>query len=343
MAAENNIESGSESPPIPLTSGELASMWTGYLGDSMANCVLQYFLKKVEDPEVKPLLEHAFGLTSEHLEFKKKLFEQEQFPVPYAFNEADVNLNAPKLFSDGFMLHYLRHMGIAGTTAYSMALASCSRQDIRAFFNHNLRTTAELLNKVTTLLQSKGILPRTPFFPYPDHAEFVQKESWLNGVLGDRRPLNASECTHLYLNIMTNCTGQALMIGFSQGTKSKEVIKYIVRGRDISAKHIEVFSSLLRDDHLPAPMNLAADVSNCTESPFSDKLMLYHTVSLSALGLGNYGAAIAASMRRDLAATYASLSAEIGTYADDGAELLIKNGWMEKMPGAIERNALITV
>ncbi|KRF07158.1 hypothetical protein ASG89_17590 [Paenibacillus sp. Soil766] len=116
-----------------------------------------------------------------------------------------------------------------------------------------------------------------------------------------------------------------------------------MRGRDISSKHIAVFSSLLRDDHLPAPMTWETDISNSKEAPFSEKLMLYHTIFLSTLGLGNYGAAIAANTRRDLSALYLRVLAETGTFADDGAELLIKKKWMEKMPGPIERNALLSV
>lgn len=71
--------------------------------------------------------------------------------------------------------------------------------------------------------------------------------------------------------------------------------------------------------------------------------MLYHTVFLAAVGMGNYGASLAASMRRDLTTVYLRITGEIGTYSDDGAELMIKNDWMEKMPGAIERNALLSL
>ncbi|NOU89146.1 DUF3231 family protein [Paenibacillus sp. LMG 31460] len=328
---------------IQLTSGDIAPLWGGYLSDSMVNCVLKHFLHTVEDGDVKPIIEYALGLTTEHMEFSNKLFKDEKFPIPLAFTEKDVNLNARRLFSDGYMLLYLRHMGIAGIVSYGMALGSCSRQDLRAFFHHNLKTAAELLEKATAILQSKGILPRSPFIPYPDSVEYVHKESWLNGLLGDRRPLNAVEISNLYMNIMKNSIGQALMLGFSQVAKTKEVIEYIVRGRDISSKHVEIFSALLRDDQLPAPTTWETEISNSKESPFSDKLMLYHTVFLAAIGMGNYGASSAASMRRDLITVYIRLTAEIGTYADDGAELMIKNGWMEKIPGAIERNALLSL
>ncbi|MGF7032208.1 hypothetical protein J2T17_003130 [Paenibacillus mucilaginosus] len=327
--------------PIKLTSGELAPLWTGYLGDSMANRVLHYFLRKVEDDEVRPILEYALSLTNEHMTFMDKLFRSEGFPIPVAFTDEDVQPDAPKLFSDGFMLFYLRQMGIGGMTAYSLALASSARLDIRDFYSHNLKTASELYNKTATLLESKGLLIRAPGIPFPDTTEFVQKEGWLNGLMGDRRPLNIIEITHLCMNILTNSLGQALMQGFAQCAKSKALKAYFVRARDIATKHVEVFSSLLRDDHLPAPQTWEAEVSDSVEPPFSDKLMLYHTVSLAGMGIGNYGAAVAGGMRRDLASVYIRLMSEVGTFVDDGGELLIRNEWMEKIPGAVERDALI--
>lgn len=326
---------------IRLTSSEISPIWSGYLADSMANCVLRYFLNTVEDAEIKPVIEYALGLTEEHIGFKNKLFQNEGFPIPHAFTDEDVNIHAPRLFSDGFMLRYLRQMGVSGVGTYSLALGSSARLDIREFFNHNLKTAAELLNKATTLLESKGLFKRAPYIEYPETVEYVHKESWLNGVLGDRRPLNAAEITNLHLNTETNILGKALMMGFAQVAKSEEVIHLLVRGRDIATKHTEVLSSLLRDDNLPAPATLETEVSNSTEAPFSDKVMLFHTASLCAMGIGDYGMAIATSVRRDLSTTYLRLSAETGTYAYDCTGLMIKNQWMEKMPGAIERDALL--
>ncbi|MFC7064149.1 DUF3231 family protein [Halobacillus seohaensis] len=325
---------------IQLVSSEVAPIWGGYIADSMANCVLQYFLNTVEDQEIRSIVEYGLGLTDEHIQFKNKLFENENFPIPDGFSDEDVDIKAPKLFSDIFILLYLRKMGISGVSTYSLALGSCARIDIREFFNHNLKTAAELLDKATTLLESKGIFIRAPYIEYPGKVEYVHKEGWMKGFFGDRRPLNAAEITHLYLNTTTNTLGKSLMIGFSQVAKSNEVKKHVLRGRDIATKHIEVFSSLLRDDNLPAAEIWDVGVTSSTTAPFSDKLMLFHTLSLCQTGLGNYGLAIAASPRRDLAANYIRLTAEIGTFSDDCAELMIRNHWLEKMPGAIERDAI---
>jgi len=306
----------------------------------MSKCVLTYFIRTVEDTEIREVLEYAHGLTVEHLTFITDMFANEGIPVPHAFSSEDVNGEAPKLFSDTLMLHYLRQMGIGGMSSYAVALAGSTRPDLRDFFTHNLKTAAELFNKATTLLVRKGLLPKAPRVYPPDSTEWVQKEGWLKGMFGDRRPLNAVEITHLYLNSITNSIGKALMAGFAQTCPRRDIADYFLRARDISAKHIEVFGSLLRDDQLPAPQSLDAEVTPSTAAPFSDRLMLFHTLLLSTVGIGNYGMAVGASGRRDISACYVRLTAEVVTFVDDGAELMIREGWMEKIPGAVERDAL---
>ncbi|MCC3355683.1 DUF3231 family protein [Bacillus sp. REN16] len=50
---------------------------------------------------------------------------------------------------------------------------------------------------------------------------------------------------------------------------------------------------------------------------------------------------MAASPRRDLALKYASLIPEISLYAEDGAKIMIKHGWLELPPQADDREKLI--
>lgn len=328
---------------IPLVSSEIAPLWSGYLGDSMANKVLRYFLHVVKDVEVKAVLEYALSLTEEHLTFKRQLFEAEGFPIPVAFTDEDYNPNAPRLYSDSFMLMYLRQMGLAGVAAYSVAQSSSAREDVRLFFSHNLSTASNLLNITTDLLLRKGLYIRAPKVPHPEAAEFVKKESWLNGFFGDKRALTVSEITQLHINTLTNIIGKTLITGFAQVAKSEEVKQFMIRGIELSSDLVDSFQAFLKDAQLPTPMTYDADVTDSKIAPFSDKLMMFHTVMVTAQGLGNIGLALAASPRRDVAATCVRLMAKIGTFADDGAELMIKNGWFEKMPGAVEREALIQV
>lgn len=130
------------------------------------------------------------------------------------------------------------------------------------------------------------------------------------------------------------------MKGLSQVAKIKEVRQYFERGRDIAQKHIEVFSSRLSKEHLPSPMTWDSEVTDSTEAPFSDKLMMFHITALIASGIGQYGVSASTSPRADLATMYTRLSAEIGKYADEGANIMIKNGWMEKPPQSVDHEDL---
>jgi hypothetical protein len=69
--------------------------------------------------------------------------------------------------------------------------------------------------------------------------------------------------------------------------------------------------------------------------------MMFHIALLSATGMGNYGQSMATSTRRDLATHFSRLLAEVGQYAEDGANLQIKHGWMEEPPQSKSRNELI--
>ena len=64
------------------------------------------------------------------------------------------------------------------------------------------------------------------------------------------------------------------------------------------------------------------------------------TTALIAAGIGNYGAAIATSPRRDFGVHYGRLFLEVTEYTEDCANLMIKNGWLEQPPLAPNYKAL---
>jgi len=325
---------------IRLTSAEISQLWSGYMGDSMARQVLRYFWHKAEDAEVKAVLEYALHLTERHLQTLTELFVSESFPVPHGFTDDDANVDAKRLYSDIFFLHYLYNTAKQGLPLYGFALSASARSDVREYFSECIASTTELYNRVVETMLSKGVYIRAPYIPLPESVEYVHKESFLNGLFGDRRPLTSAEITHLHLNIQTNALGKSLISGFAQTARLDEVKAYFLRGKEIAHKQLEVFSSYLRDEELPAPTSWDADVTDSTDAPFSDKLMLFHISGLTAAGFFNYGAAVSTSMRRDLSAAYARLSAEIAAYAEDGVEMIIRHGWLEKIPGNIDRRVL---
>ncbi|WP_260445555.1 DUF3231 family protein [Metabacillus elymi] len=67
---------------------------------------------------------------------------------------------------------------------------------------------------------------------------------------------------------------------------------------------------------------------------------MFHVSAMIAAGIGNYGTAMAASPRKDIAIKYASLIPEISLYAEDGANIMIKNEWLEEPPQTDDRKKL---
>nr|WP_275899693.1 DUF3231 family protein [Bacillus piscicola] len=181
---------------------------------------------------------------------------------------------------------------------------------------------------------------KAPSIPISKEVDFVQKQSFLTGWFGERRPLTASEISNLHGNIQRNELGIATLTGFSQSTKSKAVKDYIVRGIEIAQKHVRLFRSVLDEANVPTPMRSDTMVTEATAAPFSDKLMTFHVTGLITIGISYYSMAITTNARRDLAALYSRLIAEIGLYSEDGANLMIENGWLEEPPRMVDRKEL---
>jgi hypothetical protein len=326
---------------IKLTSAEISQIWGAYMNDSLSSCMLNYFIGIVEDGEIRSIVKYALELSQTRLQKLIQIFNNENLPVPYGFSEKDVNKNAPRLFSDIFLLDYLRQMGMLGMSAYSMSINFSTRSDIYSFFSDGLKEYNDLHKKSTTVSLSKGLYVRAPYISTPEEVDFVKKQSFLTGWLGERRPLTTLEIANLHSNIQRNSLGMATLTGFCQVAESKEVKQYMTRGIDIASKHIKVFSSVLSEDNISAPMGSDTMVTNSTVTTFSDKLMMFHTTAMIALGIGFYGMSMSTSARRDVATHYARLTAEIGLYSEDGANLLIKNGWLEEPPRMVDRDELV--
>jgi uncharacterized membrane protein YtjA (UPF0391 family) len=326
---------------VSLTSGELANLWSQYMNDSLSICVLSHSIKKVQDNDIKEILQFALSIAEPHIVKIKEFLKQEKYPVPKGFTlEQDINLNAPPLFSDTFMLVYMHIMTLHGMTGYAGAVGTSARADQIAYFIRCNKEAMELYERTVSLMLKKGLYSRTPHLNSPDNIDFVNNKSYLSGWFGKKRPLNAMEISGLSFNMQKTAVKVVLEIGFGQVCQSKELQRYFNQGRDICKKHFETFRLFLLKDNLSSPNLWISEVTNSTVPPFSDKLMLFHIVTLVSAAVGFYSAGMAVSQRRDLALEYTGLVTEIGLYAEDGAQLLIKNGWLEQPPMADDKDEL---
>lgn len=327
---------------IRLTAAEISTLWTQYINDTVSMCVLSYFLNNTDDSSVKEIIELGLKSSEKNLTQLGELFEREKFPLPIGFTHEDVNIDAPRLFSDTFVMMYLRHMSLLGMAANSGAIGLGTRPDVIAFHKSVLQSAMDLQDQTRQLMLNQGTYIRPPFISIPDKADFVEKQRFLSGLTGRKRALTSVEITHLFLNIQTNQIGKALIMGFLQVAQDKEVKNYLLRGKKIAQKHVDLFSDILKHNDIPAPMYWDSAVTDTKEKVFSDKLIMFHVSAMIAAGIGNYGAAMSASPRKDVGVKYASLIPEIALYAEDGANIMIKNSWLEEPPMADDRDLLST-
>ncbi|MGM8364304.1 DUF3231 family protein [Virgibacillus sp. W0181] len=326
---------------IPLTAAEITNLWNMFQYETLALCGMKYFSNHVEDEQVQQVLEKGMQLSKKRKTIVVKFFEEANYPIPQGFTEHDVNLNAPRIFSDQLYLHYLLSVTELEYVNYGAAVVNAVRTDVIEVFANTLMESQNLHIRLKELMKEKGLLIRTPSIPAPNQIDFVEKESFLKGWLGEQRPLIGSEITELVYNAKRNALGEAVITAFSQVAQSKEVRRYFEKGRDIARKHVGVFTSILNESYLGnAVVPLSSEVTDSTEAPFSDKLMLTFISTLIGSGIGSYGKSISTSPRRDIAAQYTRLMAEIAKYAEDGIELLIENEWMEQPPIAADRKGL---
>lgn len=326
---------------ISLTASEMGFLWTQYLNDSLAVCVMKYFKSICEDKEILPLIESSLSLAENDIEIITEIFTKQNHPIPIGFTDEDINLNAPRLFSDTFILMYIQKLEIIAMASIGVALGVSARSDVSNFFRNLLISVSELHDKARQVMLSKGVYVRSAQIPSPGKVDFIDRQGFLFDFLGShKRPLTAIEITHLFINIQTNAMGKAMMMAFAQVCKNEDVRQFFVEGKGISNKHVKKFSSTLTNEDIPAPMSWDSHVTDSTVSPFSDKLMMFHTTTLIAVGIGNYGTAAGTCQRMDLNATYTRLSAEIALFAEDGANIMIKHAFLEEPPKAIDHKAL---
>ncbi|WP_200411900.1 DUF3231 family protein [Virgibacillus salexigens] len=327
---------------VHLTSGEIASLWTGYMNDSMSKCILSFMLQHIEDPEVKPVIQYAYDISSNHMEQLTALFEKEQFALPNGFTEQDVNMNAPWLFTDEFCLTYVNHMAKVGMLEYSGFVSASYREDVCNYFSLGLSETNNLYKQSLKIALLKGINARHPYIEPPKATDYIDSKKYLRGLnpFNDKRPLNAVEISNLYMNIVTNSMGVNLCLAFAQSSPTKEVQDYMLRGKEISQKHIKIFVDTLLEGDVQAPHVPDVGVSNSTTQTFSDKLVMFHMNLIIASGIGNYSTAASTSQRSDLMVNYERLSVEVMRLAKSGADIMIKHHWLEQPPGTKDREKL---
>jgi hypothetical protein len=324
-----------------LTITETTNLWMQYNSECMNICITRYILVHMEDIEIKSVIELALNLSEQHIQKIKSFFEQEEYPLPSGFTDEDVNLNAPRLYSDSFWLMYIQIMAALGMPDYALALDTSSRSDVRSYFSQCSAEASDIYNKSKDILLLKGLLVLPPTTPKVTKTELIKKTDSLINLFGKRTPLNGLEISHVFYILQKIDLAITLEIGFLQVVQSKEIKEFMTRLlNDVSKKHGDILSTILMDDNITPPRTWASEVTNSTTAPFSDKLIMYHMALFLRSAVLYYGAALSACIRKDLAVNYTAFISKDLVVSEDAQEILIRVGWMEQPPQAIDHEAL---
>lgn len=324
-----------------MTAPEIGYLWAGYMVDHMSVCFLTAFHEMAADPDTLQLLQFALEFGKEQLEKRRDIFHTENMPLPKGFQtEEDVHPSAPALFSDRVLNHYLLIASRLGLIFHSNAHGLAVREDVQAFTAGSIAGTSKLYSMVMGVMLKKGQYLRPPVITLPDTPEFIQKSSFLDGLLGERRPLTAMEIAGLYNSMELVHLLDALNTGFAQAARDPRVKGLHLKAKSMAEEHLSGMGKLLGRDDLHEPVPYLSEVSNSTEASFSERLMLCHAAGLNGSLLEAYGYALGYSMRTDLAALYMKQAGQAGLLAEEMSKTLIDLEWLEKPPGALERRVL---
>ncbi|MFU1997105.1 DUF3231 family protein, partial [Priestia megaterium] len=266
--------------------------------------------------------------------------ENEGFPVPIGFTESDLNKGTEKLFTDIFCLNYLHIMTLYGLLGHTTSLGVSVREDLRHFYDSCDNDAKRMYHQTIELLLEKGNFQRDPYFYPTENPEFISSQDFTDGFFGKGRRLSAPEIISISFNLKKSIMAKTLSIGFSQVTQSKEVRKFLEDSEKTADGQIQAFSKIMHTDNLPVPMSWETEVTTSRDSPFSDKLMMYHIGFLFQAAQVYHGTGLASAMRTDLVTTYEGIILKNLIVTKKWFDIMVKNKWLEQPPLAPNRKEI---
>ncbi|WP_057765312.1 DUF3231 family protein [Cytobacillus praedii] len=329
-----------EKENLKLTSSEIGSLWGEYVNGTAVDIVNRYMVSIIEDEQIKAIFEDAIKTFEKQKHQIVTFIENEGFPVPIGFTESDLFKGKQRLFTDILCLNYLHIMTLHGLLGHSTSLAVSVRKDLRDFYDSCDNDAKKMYHQTIELLLEKGSFQRDPLFYPAENPEYISSQDFTNGLFGTDRPLSATEIISISFNIKKNIMAKTLSIAFGQVTQTKEIRKFLTDSEKIADGQIKSFAKIMQTDNLPVPKSWETEVTTSTDSPFSDKLMLYHTGFLFQAAQAYHGAGLASAMRTDLVATYESTILQNLMVTKKWFNLMVKNKWLEQPPLAPNRKEI---
>ncbi|MGM0879072.1 MAG: DUF3231 family protein [Bacillota bacterium] len=325
---------------LKLTSSEIGTLWGEYVNGTAIDVVIRYMFSIIEDESIKSIFEDAIKTFEKQKKQLVTFIENEGFPVPIGFTEFDLNKGAERLFTDIFCLNYLHIMTLHGLLGHSTSLAVSVREDLRYFYDSCDNDAKKMYHQTIDLLLEKGSFQKDPLFYPSKNPEFISSQDFTDGFFGKGRKLAATEIISISFNLKKSIMAKTLSIAFSQVTQTKEVRKFLEDSEKTADEQIKSFSKIMQTDNLPVPKSWETEVTTSTNSPFSDKLMMYHIGFLYQAAQAYHGVGLASAMRTDLVMAYERVILKNLMVTKKWYNIMVQNKWLEQPPLAPNRKEI---
>ncbi|MFD1739661.1 DUF3231 family protein [Bacillus salitolerans] len=329
-----------EENKLKLTSSEIGTLWGEYVNGSAIDIVNKYMFSIIEDKEIKATFEDAIQTFAKQKKQIETFMVNEGFPVPIGFTDSDLYKDKPRLFTDIFCLNYLHIMTLHGLLGHITSLGVSVRKDLRDFYDSCDNDAKKMFHQTIELLLEKGNFQRDPLFYPPNNPEFISTQDFTDGFFGKGRKLAATEIISISFNLKKSIMAKTLSIAFSQVAHTKEVRKFLTDSEQTADGQIKSFAKIMQADNLPVPKSWETEVTTTTDSPFSDKLMMYHIGFLFQAAQNYHGAGLASAMRTDLVTAYEGTILKNLWLTKKWYNIMVKNNWLEQPPLAPNRKEI---
>ncbi len=317
-----------------ISAAEIGSLWITYRQKTLIMRMLEYFKKNADDEEAQNILGGLWQQESYYILQIEELLQQQGIVIPVGFTKEDVNLEAPKLFDNGFDIMFVRILKELSMGLYTISMNMSYNDEVTKIYKGLTGITQDIYNLSTQYLLQKGILTPPPKVTMPKSNEVIESINYTSGFnpFREKRGLNDIEIGFLHHGIETNNIGLQLMTGFAQCAQNKEVKKYFLRGKELAKKQIKVMGDILLESDVQFSAASGGTVTDSTIPPFSDKLMMACVYYLNGFGMVGTSFGLFFTLRNDIVAKTALIGKDIFLYGKDGVEIMIKNGWLEEPP-----------
>ncbi|MGH4120412.1 DUF3231 family protein [Clostridium sp.] len=327
---------------IQITSTELGTLWMSYQTISSGIIIFDLLKDKVIDKDAQNIIASYVGERKNIISKIVNIFNNEKAVIPLAFGEQDIIREVPPLFDDIFCVMFLRQLTKLHLGQSSVFSAMSYMKEVNDVFKLKYDISNKYYIMATSYLLGKGVLARPPYVTMPKQVEFIEDKNYMSGfnAFSEKRALNTIEVGYINEAIEDNIFNTQLLTGFAQVAKEDEVKKYFIEGKELCKKVITELSGVLLQSDIQPPSAWAGKVTDSTEAPFSDKLMMYINSLTAITALGFTGLGTSFSMRNDLPVKLGLISKNTFEYSKKGAKIMIKHKWMEEPPQMEDRNQL---